>query len=99
MKPESGHCHVSGSKIECLIPQIPVGKTVHIRYTVTAKTAGKLSNTASAEAANGETAPANNHAVKGVTAKSAPGSFKLAKTASRKVVPGGGKVGFTITPA
>jgi large repetitive protein len=97
VKPESGSCHVKGSKIECSIPQIPVGKTVHIRYTVTAKMAGKLSNTASAEAANGETAPANNHAVKGVTAKSPTGSFKLTKTASRKVVPGGGKVGFTIT--
>jgi large repetitive protein len=97
VKPESGSCHVKGSKIECQIPRIPVGKTVHIRYTVTATTPGKLSNTASAEAANGETAPANNHAVKGVTAKAPTGSFKLTKTASRPVVPGGGKVGFTIT--
>jgi large repetitive protein len=95
--PESGHCHATGSKIECRIPQIPVGKTVHIRYSVVATMPGKLSNTASAEAANGETAPSNNHAVKGVTAKAPTGTFKLTKTASRKVVPGGGKVGFTIT--
>jgi large repetitive protein len=94
---ESGHCHAIGSKIECLIPSIPVGKTVHVTYSVVAEAVGKLSNTASVEAANGETDPANNHAVKAVHLKMPEGNFSLTKTASRKVVPGGGKVGFTIT--
>ena len=35
--------------------------------------------------------------MKGVTAQAPKGTFSLTKTASRKVVPGGGKVGFTIT--
>jgi uncharacterized repeat protein (TIGR01451 family)/fimbrial isopeptide formation D2 family protein len=94
---ESGHCDAAGSKITCTIPSIPVGKTVHITYSVVAEAAGPLSNTASAMAANGEKAPSNNHAVKSVMAKAAKGTFALTKTASRKVVPGGKKVGFTIT--
>jgi uncharacterized repeat protein (TIGR01451 family)/fimbrial isopeptide formation D2 family protein len=95
---DSGHCEAAGSKISCTIPSIPVGKTVHITYSVVAEATGNLSNTASAQAANGEVAPANNHAVKSVKAKAAAlGTFKLTKTASRKVVPGGKKVGFTIT--
>jgi large repetitive protein len=93
----SGHCSAAGSKITCTIPSIPVGKTVHIIYSVIAEAAGPLSNTASAEAANGEKAPSNNHAVKAVKAKAPKGTFSLTKTATRKVVPGGKKVGFTIT--
>jgi large repetitive protein len=93
---DSGKCEAAGSKITCTIPRIPVGKTVNITYSVVAEEAGPLSNTASAQAANGEKAPANNHAVKSVKAKSGKASFTLAKTASEKVVPGGKKVGFTI---
>jgi large repetitive protein len=94
--PESGKCEANGSKITCTIPSIPVGKTVHVRYTVVAEAAGPLSNTASAEAANGEKAPSNNHAVKSVKAKSGKASFTLTKTARKKVVDGGKTVGFTI---
>jgi large repetitive protein len=90
-------CAAAGSKIECTIPSVPVGKTVHVTYSVVAESAGPLSNTASAEAANGEKAPANNHAVKGVRAIAAKANFTLAKKASRPVVEGGQKVGFTIT--
>ncbi len=97
INPEAGKCEAAGSTITCLIPSIPVGKTVHVTYTVVAEKAGALSNTASAQAANGETAPANNHAVKGVRAKAANAGFTLTKTASRKVIEGGQKVGFTIT--
>jgi uncharacterized repeat protein (TIGR01451 family)/fimbrial isopeptide formation D2 family protein len=89
-------CAAAGSKIECTIPSVPIGKTVHITYSVVAESAGPLSNTASAEAANGEKAPANNHAVKGVRAVAAKANFTLTKKASRPVVEGGQKVGFTI---
>jgi large repetitive protein len=93
----TGKCNAVGSKIECTIPSVPVGKTVHVTYSVVAESAGPLSNTASAMAANGEKSPANNHAVKGVRAKAAAkADFTLTKTASRKVVLGGKKVGFTI---
>jgi uncharacterized repeat protein (TIGR01451 family) len=94
---ESGKCGAKGSTIICTIPSIPVGKTVHITYSVVAEAAGELKNTVSAMAANGEKAPSNNRAVKSVKAKVAKGSFTLTKTASRKVVPGGKKVAFTIT--
>jgi large repetitive protein len=95
---ESGHCDAAGSKITCRVPSIPVGKTVHISYSVVAESAGTLSNTASAQAANGEKVPGNNHAVKSVKAKAAAlAPFTLAKTASRKIVAGGKTVGFTIT--
>lgn len=94
---EAGKCGVQGSTITCTIPSIPVGQTVHITYSVIAESAGPLKNTVSAQAANGEKTPANNRAVKGVKAKAAKGDFTLTKTASRKVVPGGKKVGFTIT--
>jgi uncharacterized repeat protein (TIGR01451 family)/fimbrial isopeptide formation D2 family protein len=96
---ESGHCGAAGSKITCTIPSIPVGKTVNVTYLVSAESPGTLSNTASAQAANGEVAPANNHAVKNVKAKAAASAlakYTLKKTASRKVVAGGKKVGFTI---
>ncbi len=93
----SGKCTAAGSKIECTIPSVPVGKTVHVTYSVVAESTGPLSNTASAMAANGEKAPANNHAVKAVKAMAPKASFTLAKKASRPVVPGGQKVGFTIT--
>jgi large repetitive protein len=92
-----GKCTAAGSKIECTIPSVAVGKTVHVTYSVVAESTGALSNTASAMAANGEKAPANNHAVKGVKAIAAKANFTLAKVASRPVVPGGQKVGFTIT--
>ncbi|MGH2937318.1 MAG: isopeptide-forming domain-containing fimbrial protein [Solirubrobacterales bacterium] len=94
---ESGKCGAAGSTITCTIPSIPVGKTVHITYTVVAEAAGELKNTVSAQAANGEKAPGNNRAVKSVKAKAAKGTFELTKTASRKVVPGGKKVAFTIS--
>jgi fimbrial isopeptide formation D2 family protein/uncharacterized repeat protein (TIGR01451 family) len=97
---ESGKCEATGSKISCTIPSIPVGKTVHITYSVVAEAVGPLSNTASAQASNGEIAPSNNHAVKSVRAKAAKSPkahFTLTKTASQKVVDGGKKVGFTIT--
>jgi len=93
---ESGHCEVAGTKISCSIPSIPVGKTVHITYVVVAEATGGLNNAVSAQASNGESAPANNHAVKSVNAKAAPATYSLIKTASRKVVPGGKTVGFTI---
>jgi len=92
-----GKCNAAGSKIECTIPSVAVGKTVHVTYSVVAESTGALSNTASAMAANGEKAPANNHAVKGVKAIAAKANFTLAKKASRPVVEGGQKVGFTIT--
>jgi large repetitive protein len=92
-----GKCNAVGSKIECTIPSIGVGKTVHVTYSVVAESTGALSNTASAMAANGEKAPSNNHAVKGVHVKAPKANFTLAKKASRPVVPGGQKVGFTIT--
>jgi fimbrial isopeptide formation D2 family protein/uncharacterized repeat protein (TIGR01451 family) len=92
-----GKCTAAGSKIECTIPSVAVGKTVHVTYSVVAESTGGLSNTASAEAANGEKAPANNHAVKAVKAMAGKANFTLAKKASRAVVAGGKKVGFTIT--
>jgi large repetitive protein len=92
-----GKCNAVGSKIECTIPSVAVGKTVHVTYSVVAESTGALSNTASAMAANGEKAPSNNHAVKGVKAIAAKANFTLAKVASRPVVPGGQKVGFAIT--
>jgi uncharacterized repeat protein (TIGR01451 family) len=92
-----GKCTAVGSKIECTIPSVPVGKTVHVTYSVVAESTGPLSNTASAMAANGEKAPANNHAVKSVRAMAPKANFTLTKKASRPVVPGGQKVGFTIT--
>ena len=64
--------------------------------TVVAERAGPLTNEASAMAGNGEVAPADNHAVKDVTAMAAPASYTLTKTAARKIVPGGQEVGFTI---
>jgi large repetitive protein len=94
---DSGKCEANGSTITCKIPKIPVGKTVHITYSVVAEAAGPLSNTASAQASNGEVAPANNHAVKSVKAKSGKAHFTLTKTAAKKVVEGGKTVGFTIT--
>jgi large repetitive protein len=94
---DSGKCEANGSTITCKIPKIPVGKTVHITYSVVAEEAGPLSNTASAQASNGEKAPANNHAVKGVNAKSGKANFTLTKTAAKRVVEGGKTVGFTIT--
>jgi large repetitive protein len=94
---EAGKCEAAGSTITCTIPSIAVGKTVHITYAVVAEAAGPLSNTASAQASNGEVAPSNNHAVKSVKAKAAKASYTLSKKASRKVVEGGEKVGFTIT--
>jgi large repetitive protein len=93
----AGKCNAVGSKIECTIPSIAVGKTVHVTYSVVAESTGALSNTASAMAANGEKAPSNNHAVKGVHVKAPKANFTLSKVASRPVVPGGQKVGFTIT--
>ncbi len=94
---EAGHCGAAGSKITCQIPSIPVGKTVHVTYSVVAEAAGPLKNTVSAQAGNGEMAPQNNHAVKAVHVKDPPAPYTLTKTASRKVVPGGKTVGFTIT--
>lgn len=94
---EAGHCGAAGSKITCSIPRIPVGKTVSVTYAVLAEAAGSLKNTASALAANGEKVPANNHAVKGVHVKDPRATYSLTKTASRKVVAGGKKVGFKIT--
>jgi large repetitive protein len=94
---ESGRCGAAGSTITCTIPSIPVGKTVNITYSVIAEAPGPLKNTVSAEAANGEKAPANNRAVKSVLARAAQAKYTLSKTASRKVVAGGKKVGFTIT--
>jgi len=94
---ESGKCAAQGSTITCTIPSIPVGKTVNITYTVIAQASGELKNTVSAQAANGEKAPSNNRAVKSVLARAAKGTFALTKTASRKVVPGGKKVAFTIS--
>ena len=97
---ESGKCEANGSKISCTIPSIAVGKTVRITYSVVAEEAGQLSNTASAQASNGEKAPANNHAVKSVKAKAGKAGkagFTLTKTAAKKVVEGGKKVAFTIT--
>ena len=93
---ESGKCAAQGSTITCTIPSIPVGKTVNITYRVVAQASGELKNTVSAQAANGEKAPSNNRAVKSVLARAAKGTFALTKTASRKVVPGGKKVAFTI---
>jgi large repetitive protein len=93
----TGKCNAVGSKIECTIPSVAVGKTVHVTYSVVAESTGALSNTASAMAANGEKAPSNNHAVKGVHVKAPQANFTLAKKASRPVVPGGQRVGFTIT--
>ncbi|MCW2980935.1 MAG: conserved repeat domain protein, partial [Solirubrobacterales bacterium] len=74
-----GKCAAAGSKIECTIPSIAVGKTVHVTYSVVAESTGPLSNTASAMASNGEKAPANNHAVKAVKAKAPKANFTLAK--------------------
>jgi large repetitive protein len=93
----SGKCSANGSKIECQIPTIAVGKSVRITYSVVAESAGELSNTASAMPSNGEKAPANNHAVKSVKAQSGKAHFTLTKTAAKKVVGGGKKVAFTIT--
>jgi large repetitive protein len=90
-------CSASGSTITCNIAGVPVGKTVNITYDVVAEAAGPLKNTVSAMAANGEKAPANNRAVKGVNAKAAKAKYTLSKTASKKVVEGGRTVGFTIT--
>jgi large repetitive protein len=95
---ESGHCGAAGSKITCSIPSIPVGKTVRVTYSVVAEATGSLTNTASAQAANGEKTQANNHDQKGVKARAAEGGqFSLTKTAARKVVGGGKTVGFAIT--
>jgi large repetitive protein len=92
-----GKCDAAGSKIECTIPSVGVGKTVHVTYTVVAESTGALSNTASAMAANGEKVPTNNHAVKSVRAKAPKANFTLTKKAAKKVVAGGKKVGFAIT--
>ena len=35
-----GKCTAVGSKIECTIPSVPVGKTVHVTYSVVAETTG-----------------------------------------------------------
>jgi uncharacterized repeat protein (TIGR01451 family)/fimbrial isopeptide formation D2 family protein len=95
--PDKGSCRSPGSgRITCLIPTLAPGTAAHIVYTVVAERAGELTNEASAMAGNGEVAPADNHAVKDVTAIAAPASYTLTKTASRSVVPGGGEVGFTI---
>jgi large repetitive protein len=93
----AGKCAAAGSTITCTIPSIPVGKTVHITYTVVAEAAGDLKNTVSAQAANGEKVPGNNRAVKSVLARVGKAKYTLTKTAARKVVPGGKTVGFTIT--
>jgi large repetitive protein len=90
-------CGSSGSTITCSITAIPVGKTVNISYDVVAEAAGPLKNTVSAMASNGEKAPANNRAVKGVNAKAGKAKYTLTKTAAKKVVEGGKKVAFTIT--
>jgi uncharacterized repeat protein (TIGR01451 family)/fimbrial isopeptide formation D2 family protein len=92
----AGKCGAAGSTITCTIPSIPVGKTVHITYSVVAQAAGPLKNTVSAQAANGEKAPGNNRAVKSVRARVATANYTLSKTASKKVVAGGKTVGFTI---
>ncbi len=94
---EAGKCGAQGSTITCTIPSIPVGKTVHITYTVVTEAAGQLKNTVSAQAANGEKVPGNNRAVKSVMAKAAKAKYSLTKTATRRVVPGGKTVGFTIS--
>jgi large repetitive protein len=94
---ESGKCSAEGSTITCTIPSIKAGGVVNITYTVVAEEAGTLENTASAQASNGEKAPANNHAVKSVKAKAGKAKYTLKKTAAKKVVEGGKKVGFTIT--
>jgi uncharacterized repeat protein (TIGR01451 family)/fimbrial isopeptide formation D2 family protein len=93
----AGKCSAAGSTITCTIPNIPVGKTVKLTYSVVAETAGPLKNTVSAQAGNGEKVPANNRAVKSVRARAATATYGLRKTASKKVVAGGKKVGFTIT--
>jgi uncharacterized repeat protein (TIGR01451 family) len=71
---EAGKCGAQGSTITCTIPSIPVGKSVHITYSVIAEAAGPLKNTVSAQAANGEKAPGNNRAVKSVQAKATKGA-------------------------
>ena len=97
IKPDKGTCQApDDGRITCLIPSLAPGAAAHIVYTVVAERAGGLTNAASAMAGNGEIAPADNHAVKDVTAVAAPASYTLTKTASRRVVPGGGTVGFTI---
>ncbi|HEY0278667.1 MAG TPA: isopeptide-forming domain-containing fimbrial protein, partial [Solirubrobacterales bacterium] len=40
-----GKCAAEGSKIECTIPSVAVGKTVHVTYSVVAESTGALSNT------------------------------------------------------
>ncbi len=98
IEPEAGSCHADGSTITCQVPSIAVGKTVEVTYSVVAESTGPLSNTASAQASNGEVAPANNHAVKAVKAKAPKkATYSLTKTASRKVVAGGKKLAFEIT--
>ena len=96
--PEKGTCKApDAGRTTCLVPTLAPGAVVHIVFTVVAERAGKLVNEASAMAGNGEVAPADNHAVKDVSAGSAPpATYVLTKTAARKVVPGGGEVGFTI---
>jgi uncharacterized repeat protein (TIGR01451 family)/fimbrial isopeptide formation D2 family protein len=95
--PDKGSCQApDAGRTTCLIPTLAPHAVAHIVFTVVAERAGALTNEASAMAANGEVAPADNHAVKDVTAKASPATYTLTKTASRAVVPGGGEVGFTI---
>lgn len=94
---EMGSCEdKGGGKVTCLIKTLAPGKSDQIVVTVVAERAGQLRNVASAVDGNGEMAPADNHDVKDVRVQGAPGTYSLTKTASRKVVPGGGKVSFAI---
>ncbi len=92
----SGSCKAGDGHISCNIPKIAPGKSVVMVVTVIPQRPGELRNTASAQAANGEVSPADNGDIKNVSAKAPTAPYTLTKTASRKVVPGGGKVRFRI---
>jgi uncharacterized repeat protein (TIGR01451 family) len=95
--PDIGSCQdKGGGKITCLIASLAPNEAAHIVVTVVAERSGELRNVASATDGNGETAPADNHAVKDVMVKGGRATYSLTKTASQKVVPGGGKVSFAI---
>ncbi|MBS1677348.1 MAG: DUF11 domain-containing protein [Actinobacteria bacterium] len=93
----AGHCAVAGTKVNCTVPSIPVGRVVHLTYSALAPAAGPLRSTVRAEAANGEKSPGNNTAARVVQVKDPQAHYSLAASASRGVVAGGEKVGFTIT--
>ncbi len=64
--------------------------------TVVAIRPGMLANTASAESSNGELEPNDNSDKKRVKAVAVPTTYTLFKKPLRRVVPGGGKVAFSI---